>query len=82
MSDNCYYHGATCIEHAMLDLGASFNLLPYSISQQLGLGELKPTNVTLQLEDKSTRVLRGMVEDVLILVDKLCFSVDFIMLDT
>ena len=74
--------GATWIEHALLDLGASVNLLPYSMYKQLGLGELKLTNVTLQLADRSTRVPRGMVEDVLIQVDKFYFPTDFIVLDT
>ena len=39
--------GATRIEHALLDLGSSVNLLPYFVYKQLGLGELKPMNVTL-----------------------------------
>jgi hypothetical protein len=41
--------GVSHIEKALLDLGASVNLLPYSIYLQLGLGELKPTSMTLQL---------------------------------
>jgi hypothetical protein len=45
--------GDTKVERALLDLGASVNLLPYSIYVQLGLGELKPTLVTLQLADRS-----------------------------
>ena len=36
---------------ALLDLGASVNLMPYSIYLQLGLGEIKPTSVVLQLAD-------------------------------
>ena len=43
--------GGTCIDKALLDLGASVNLLPYSMYKQLGLGELKPTNITLSLAD-------------------------------
>ena len=35
------------IERALLDLGASMNLLPYSVYMQLGLGELKSTPITL-----------------------------------
>uniref|UniRef100_A0A2N9IZ94 Integrase catalytic domain-containing protein n=1 Tax=Fagus sylvatica TaxID=28930 RepID=A0A2N9IZ94_FAGSY len=31
------------IEQALLDLGASVNLMPYSVYLQLGLGEIKPT---------------------------------------
>jgi hypothetical protein len=65
-----------------LDLGASVNLLPYSVYLQLGLGELKPTTMTLQLADRSVKVPRGIVEDVLIKVDKFYFPVDFIVLDT
>ena len=39
--------GGTCIDKVLLDLGASVSLLPYSVYKQLGLGELKPTNITL-----------------------------------
>ena len=45
--------GVSQIERALLDLGESVNLLPYSIYVQLGLGELKPTSMTLQLADRS-----------------------------
>ena len=70
------------IERALLDLGASVNLLPYSVFQSLNLGELKPTSVTLLLADRSVKVPRGIVEDVLVQVDKFIFPVDFIVLDT
>lgn len=56
--------------------------MPYSAYQQLGLGELKPTRFTLQLADRSIKVLRGIVEDVLVQVDKFYFPMDFIVLDT
>ncbi|XP_058223003.1 uncharacterized protein LOC131332724 [Rhododendron vialii] len=74
--------GGTKIEKALLDLGASINLLPYSIYEQLGLGEMRPTSVTLQLADRSIRVPRGMVEDVLVQVDNFIYPVDFVVLDT
>ena len=41
----------TCIDKALLNLGASVNILPYSMYKQLGLRELKPTNITLSLAD-------------------------------
>ena len=69
-------------DNALLDLGASVNLLPYSVYEQLGLGELKPTKVVLQLVGRSIRIPRGVVEDVLVQVDKFYFPVDFIILDT
>ena len=74
--------GVIQIERALLDLGASVSLLPYSVYVQLGLGELKPKSMTLQLVDRSVKVPRGIVEDVLIKVDKFFFLVDFIVLDT
>ncbi|KAL6340707.1 hypothetical protein AAG906_014397 [Vitis piasezkii] len=45
--------GGTHVEKALLDLGASVNLLPYSVYKQLGLGGLKPTTITLSLADRS-----------------------------
>ena len=51
--------GGTCVEKALLDLGASVNLLPYSMYKQLGLGELKPTSITLSLVDRSILLQRG-----------------------
>ncbi|RVX03492.1 hypothetical protein CK203_027934 [Vitis vinifera] len=45
--------GGKVVEKALLDLGANVNLLPYSIYKQLGLGELKPTSITLSLADRS-----------------------------
>ena len=74
--------GGTCIDKALLDLGASVNLLPYSVYKQLGLGELKPTNITLSLADRSVKIPKGIVEDVLVKVDKFYYTVDFVVLDT
>ena len=74
--------GGICVEKALLDLGASVNLLPYSMYRQLGLGELKPTSITLSLADKSIKIPKGTVEDVLIQVDKFYYPVDFVVLDT
>ena len=45
--------GNSKLGHALVDLGASVNLLPYSVYVDLGLGELEPTNITLQLADRS-----------------------------
>ena len=63
-------------------LGASVNLLPYSMYKQLGLGELKPTSITLSLADRSINIPKRTVEDVLIKVDKFYYPVDSVVLDT
>ena len=73
--------GGTYIDKALLDLGASVNLMPYSVYRQLGLGELKPTNITLSLSDRSVKIPKGIVEDVLVKVDKFYYPVDFVVLD-
>ena len=72
----------TCMEKALFDLGASVNLLPYSVYKQLGLGELKPTTITLSLVDRSIKIPKGTVEDVLVQVDKFYYPLDFVVLDT
>ena len=74
--------GGTCVEKALLDLGVSVNLLPYSVYKQLGLGELKPTSITLSLVDRSIKIPKDTVEDVLIQVDKFYYPVDFVVLNT
>ena len=44
--------GNSIFEKALCDLGASINLMPLSIFRRLGLGEARPTTITLQLEDR------------------------------
>ena len=74
--------GGISVEKALLDLGANVNLLPYSMYKQLGLGELKPTSITLSLADRSIKIPKGTIEDVLIQVDRFYYPVDFVVLDT
>ena len=74
--------GGTCVEKALLDQGVSVNLLLYSMYKQLRLGELKPTSITLSLADRSIKIPKGTVEDVLIQVDKFYYPVDFVLLGT
>ena len=51
--------GNAIFERALCDLGASINLMPLSIFKRLGLGEARPTTVTLQLADRSLKHPRG-----------------------
>ncbi|XP_010246522.1 PREDICTED: uncharacterized protein LOC104589783, partial [Nelumbo nucifera] len=68
-------------EKALCDLGASINLMPYSIFEKHGLQELTPTTITLQLADRSIKYPRGIVEDVLVRVGNFIIPTDFIVLD-
>ena len=73
--------GSFNFDKVLCDLGASINLMPLSIFRKLGLGEVKPTSISLQLADRSVKYPRGVIEDVLIKVDKFIFPVDFVVLD-
>ena len=68
--------GQTEISRALLDLGASINLLPFSVYQQLGLGDLSPTRVTIQLADRSVKVPKEEINDVLIWVGEFIYPID------
>ncbi|KAM1242860.1 hypothetical protein ACFX2G_035168 [Malus domestica] len=73
--------GDTRFEHAMLDLGASINVMPYSVYAFMNLGELKHDGVIIQLANQSNAYPKGVLEDVLVQVDHLIFPADFYMLD-
>ncbi|XP_008229105.1 PREDICTED: uncharacterized protein LOC103328489 [Prunus mume] len=66
---------------ALCDLGASINLMPYSVYESLDLGELKETKVVIQLADRSNRYPKGLLEDVLVQVNELIFPADFFVLE-
>ncbi|KAA3490765.1 bromodomain-containing protein [Gossypium australe] len=65
----------------LCNLGATINLIPKSIFKLLGIGEVRPTIVTLQLVNRSLAYPKGKIEDVLVRVDKFIFPNGFIVLD-
>ncbi|XP_059645976.1 uncharacterized protein LOC132289629 [Cornus florida] len=74
--------GDTFADQALLDLVASVNLLPYSVYQELGLNNLRKTDVRIQLADRSVKTPRGIIEDVIVKVADFYYPIDFIVLDT
>ena len=58
--------GNTRFENAMLDLGASINVMPYSVYASMNLGELKNVGVIIQLADRSNVYPKGVLENVLV----------------
>ncbi|CAN6687759.1 unnamed protein product [Malus baccata var. baccata] len=68
-------------DHAMLDLGASINVMPYSVYASMNLGKLKNDGVIIQLADRSNAYPKGVLEDVLVQVDHLVFPTDFYVLE-
>ena len=55
--------------------------MPLSIFRKLGLGEVKPTRVTLQMADHSIKHPSGVIDDVLVKLVKFIFPADFVVLD-
>ncbi|XP_070057901.1 uncharacterized protein [Nicotiana tomentosiformis] len=60
--------------------GASINLMHLSIYRKLEneIGEIRSAPISLQLADQTTLIPEGIVEDVLVWVDKFIFPIDFI----
>ncbi|GKA90870.1 DNA-directed DNA polymerase [Tanacetum coccineum] len=73
--------GQLHIDNALADLGASISLMPYMMYKKLGLGEPKATRMSLELADRSIQYPRGIIENVLIIVDKFVLPIDFVILD-
>ncbi|XP_075483733.1 uncharacterized protein LOC142523886 [Primulina tabacum] len=73
--------GGHLVEKAICDSGASINIMPSSIYEKLGLSRIKPTELSLQLADKSVKVPLDIVEDVELKIDKLKVLAEFVVLD-
>ncbi|KAG5049525.1 hypothetical protein JHK85_010628 [Glycine max] len=73
--------GEVVVGKALVDLGASINLMPLSMCRRLGEIEIMPTCMTLQLADRSVTRPYGVIEDVLIQFKQLVFPVDFVVMD-
>ncbi|KAI3732772.1 hypothetical protein L1987_63980 [Smallanthus sonchifolius] len=69
------------VSNALADLGASINLMPYAVFAKLELGEPTPTRMSIQLPNRSVKYPRGIVENMLVKVDRFVFPVDFVILD-
>ena len=73
--------GGSSFVRALCDLRASINIMSLSVCKKLGLGKVKPTIVILQLAGQSLIYPRGVIEDVLVKVDKFIFPMNFVVLD-
>jgi len=73
--------GNVSIDRVLCDLGSGVSLMPYFIFKKLGLGELRPTRISLQLTDHSIKYPMGILEDVPIKVSSFYVPIDFVVLD-
>ncbi|GJZ80468.1 retrovirus-related pol polyprotein from transposon 297 family protein [Tanacetum coccineum] len=74
--------GNIAIKKALLDLGASINILPASLVDKYDLGTLHKTDTIIYLADRSTKIPRGILEDVIMKVYNFYYLVDFFVIDT
>ena len=65
----------------MFDLGESINIMPYLVYLQLGTGKIKSTPMTFQLADRSIKRPKGIIEDLLVHMDKFKVPMDFVVLE-
>ncbi|GJY95862.1 putative reverse transcriptase domain-containing protein [Tanacetum coccineum] len=76
----CFIHNV-CFDKALVDLGASVSVIPFSTYTNLGLGILSHTRLTIELADRTIKQPRGIAENVLVMIGKFIFPIDFIILD-
>ncbi|GKE50174.1 zinc finger, CCHC-type containing protein, partial [Tanacetum coccineum] len=66
---------------SLADLGASVGVMPLTTFTNLGLGELAPMKLIVELADRTIKHPKGIAENILVGIGKFVFPVDFIILD-
>ncbi|XP_070046232.1 uncharacterized protein [Nicotiana tomentosiformis] len=69
--------GSADFAKALCDLGASINLISYSVFKTLGIGKPRPTSMRLQMDDRTMKRPFRVIEDVLVCVQKFIHPRDF-----
>ena len=69
------------VKTALCDLGAGVSVMPLSLYRRLDLNKLTPTEISLQMADKSTAIPVGICEDVPVVVANVTILTDFVILD-
>nr|GEZ21085.1 hypothetical protein [Tanacetum cinerariifolium] len=76
----CYINNV-CFEKALAELGASVSVMPLTTFTNLGLGDLAPTKLTVELADRIVKYPKGVAKNVPVGIGNFVFTVDFIVLD-
>ncbi|GJV35947.1 transposon ty3-I gag-pol polyprotein [Tanacetum coccineum] len=76
-----YLIGSSNIRSAFVDLEASINVMPFSMFKKLQIRNLQLTNMMVEMADKSKKAPKGIIENVLVQINKFIFSVDFVVID-
>ncbi|GJW00683.1 retrovirus-related pol polyprotein from transposon TNT 1-94 [Tanacetum coccineum] len=67
--------------YAMADLGANINIIPKSMFEHLKLAQLKKTDMLVEMADMTKRSPIGIVENILVKIEKFLFPSDFVVMD-
>ncbi|GJV00985.1 hypothetical protein Tco_1330255 [Tanacetum coccineum] len=67
--------------NTLANLGASISIMPLLMFKRLGIEELKPKNMVIEMADRTKITPKGIVENLLIKIDKFIFPIDFMILD-
>ncbi|XP_070009808.1 uncharacterized protein [Nicotiana sylvestris] len=73
--------GSADFAKALCDLGESINLMPYSMFKTLGIRKPRPTSMSMQMADRTMKRPLGIIDDVLVWVDKFILPTDFVILN-
>jgi len=73
--------GNASFKKALCDLGASISVMPKHVYDSLSLEPLNKTSIVIQLADRSFVYPLGVIEDVLVKIDRLVIPCDFYILD-
>ncbi|XP_070048800.1 uncharacterized protein [Nicotiana tomentosiformis] len=73
--------GSADFSKAWCDFGASINLMPYSVFKTLGIGQQRPTYMRLQMAGRTMKRPLGIIDYMLVRVDKFILPTDFVILD-
>ncbi|GJZ61625.1 reverse transcriptase domain-containing protein [Tanacetum coccineum] len=68
--------------YAMADVGAGINMMPKSLFEHLKLTNLKKTSMVVEMADMTKKAPLGIVENILVKIDKFLFRSDFVVIDT
>nr|GFB33969.1 hypothetical protein [Tanacetum cinerariifolium] len=76
-----YFIHSVCFDKALIDLGTSVTVMPFSTYTNLGLGILSHTRLTIELADRTIKQPRGIAKNMLVRISKFIFPINFIILD-
>ncbi|GJU72742.1 hypothetical protein Tco_1264147 [Tanacetum coccineum] len=68
--------GKLTFSNALADLGASASIMPLLMFKWLRIGKLKPINMNIEMADKTKSIPKGIVENLLVKIDKFIFPMD------